>query len=83
LCISKRFDGAAMSEQIMADLSRTCEGCGEVVTEEWAPGKVWQRCGADGPRRGYTVGNGRFLPYIPAWCPRMETEGRRGRNELL
>jgi hypothetical protein len=61
-----------MSGRDRADFSKTCEGCGEVLVEKRKPGQVWQRCGAEGMGRGYIVGNGRFLPYIPAWCPRME-----------
>ena len=50
---------------------RSCDGCEEVVTEPWAKGKTGFRCNAPGPRRGYTVGVERFLPYIPAWCPKI------------
>jgi hypothetical protein len=70
-----------MNGQVKADFSRTCKGCGKVAEEEWAPGKVWQRCGASGPRRGYVVGNGRFLPYVPAWCPLMEDAGNEHRPD--
>jgi hypothetical protein len=70
-----------MTGEIRADQTRTCEDCGKVVVEEWAPGKVWQRCGASGPCRGYAVGNGRFLPYVPAWCPLMGKEEDHGTGE--
>ena len=39
------------------------------------------RCSAPGPRRGYTVSTaGRFLPYVPAWCPLMEANKKNGRK---
>lgn len=55
-----------------ADWSRTCEGCEHVKSEPWAKGKTAFRCFAPGPCRGYHIGTERFLPYIPAWCPKME-----------
>lgn len=61
-----------------ADFSRTCAGCEHIKTEPW-PLKgsyrketVAYRCFAPGPRRGYHMGTGRLLPYIPAWCPLMQ-----------
>ncbi len=55
-----------------ADFSRTCEGCAHAVSEEGPKGEPWERCFALGPCRGYVVGNKRFLPYVPAWCPLMQ-----------
>ncbi len=55
-----------------ADFSRTCEGCVHIVDEPGGKGKTLARCNAPGPCRGYVVGDGRFLPYVPAWCPRMQ-----------
>ena len=49
-----------MRGEILADFSRTCAGCEELVLEPWAKGKTGYRCGATGPRRGYTVGIERF-----------------------
>lgn len=63
-----------MRGEILADFSRTCEGCAELISEPWAKGKTGYRCGATGPRRGYTVGIERFFPYIPAWCPKLIQE---------
>ena len=63
-----------------ADFSRTCAGCAFAVedTAGATNGKPWHRCNAEGPRKGYTVSNaGRFLPYVPAWCPLMGT-GKEG-----
>ena len=54
-----------------ADFSRTCEGCEHVKTEEWTKNKICFRCFAPGRCYGYTVGIERFLPYIPAWCPKL------------
>lgn len=57
------------------DYTRNCGECPHIAAEEWAPGKVAYRCLAPGFRRGYVVGNGRMLPYVPAWCPvRAERE---------
>lgn len=66
-----------MSNGVRADYSRTCEGCGHVVTEPWPRGQTGFRCDAPGPCRGYLIGIGRFLPYIPAWCQFLEKESRR------
>lgn len=61
---------------IGADFSRTCEGCGCITVETVAGLPPLFRCNAPGQRRGYTVSAaGRFLPYVPAWCPLMEREG--------
>lgn len=57
-----------------ADWSRTCAGCRHVINEEAPKGKLWARCFAPGWCQGYVVGNGRFLPYVPAWCPLMQKE---------
>lgn len=54
-----------------ADYSRTCEGCEHIITEHWAKGKPAYRCFAPGKCKGYVVGVERFLPYIPAWCPKI------------
>lgn len=55
-----------------ADWSRMCEGCANVMNEPTEKGVMWARCFAPGPREGYVVGNVRFLPYVPAWCPLMQ-----------
>ena len=61
-----------------ADFSRTCEGCNCITVETVEGLPPVYRCGAPGPRRGYTVSTaGRFLPYVPAWCPLMGT-GKEG-----
>ncbi len=57
-----------------ADFSRTCEGCEHVKAEEWFKGEISYRCFADGRCKGYTVGTKYFLPYIPAWCPKLIKE---------
>lgn len=64
--------------QKQANFSRTCEGCGYIRTERW-PVKVSYsettiafRGFALGPRRGYHMGTARLLPYVPAWCPKMQ-----------
>lgn len=54
-----------------ADFSRTCEGCEQIVSEPWVKGETAYRCNALGPRKGYLVGRDRFLPYVPAWCPKI------------
>lgn len=61
-----------------ADYSRTCEGCEHVIAEKWPKDKSAFRCFAPGRCKGYTVGIGRFNPYIPAWCPKMERSGEHG-----
>lgn len=59
---------------IGADFSRTCAGCAYTITEPAGKGQTWHRCNAPGPCRGYVVSHaGRFLPYVPAWCPFMGT----------
>lgn len=60
-----------------ADFTRTCEGCEYIVTEEWSKGRDVFRCFHEGQNRGYMVGVERFLPYIPAWCPKLK-EGAYG-----
>jgi len=62
-----------------AVFGKTCKGCEAIFSEEWASGKIWHRCGAPGPRRGYVVGSPRILPYIPAWCPKL-TESEENRE---
>lgn len=63
-----------------ADWSRTCEGCAYVRTEPWPVKGSYRetatayRCGAPGTHQGYHIGTERFLPYIPAWCPKMREE---------
>lgn len=57
-----------------ADFSKTCEGCGFIKTEKWTPTKTAFRCFAPGSTCGYVVGVERFLPYIPAWCPKNKEE---------
>ena len=54
-----------------ADYTRTCAGCGSVVTEDWLNGQKCFRCYEPGQTCGYIVGIERFLPYVPAWCPKM------------
>ena len=54
-----------------ADYTRTCDGCGSVVTEDWVNGQKCFRCYAPVQTCGYIVGIERFLPYVPAWCPKM------------
>lgn len=56
-----------------ADWSRTCEGCAHIKAEPATKDGTWYRCFAPGPRCGYVVSDcaGRFLPYVPAWCPMM------------
>ena len=68
-----------MSErEILADFSRTCEECEYVRTEPWPVKGSYReevtayRCGAPGPRQGYHIGTVYFLPYVPAWCPKMQ-----------
>ncbi len=64
-----------MSREVRADFSRTCEDCGDVVEEKAVRGKLLARCVAPGPCRGYTVSSGgRFLPHVPAWCPREKPQ---------
>lgn len=66
--------------EILADFSRTCEGCEHAITEPWpvkgsySEETVAFRCFANGPRKGRVVGIGMFEPYVPAWCPKMEQE---------
>ena len=57
-----------------ADFTRTCEGCENVITETWTNKKECYRCNAPGRCMGYMVGVGRYLPYVPAWCPKMKEE---------
>lgn len=59
---------------MIADFSRTCAGCEQIVTSPWSKGKTAYRCGAPGAWQGRTVGVERFLPYIPAWCPKLKKE---------
>lgn len=54
-----------------AQFGRSCEGCAHVMPEAWAKGRTLYRCDAEGPRKGYVIGKERFLPYIPAWCPKQ------------
>lgn len=57
-----------------ADFTRTCEGCAFVKTEVWLRGRLDYRCMAPGKMQGYVVGIGRYLPYVPAWCPQNKEE---------
>lgn len=41
-----------MSGEILADFSRTCEGCAELISEPWAKGKTGY--GGFRPRAGAT-----------------------------
>lgn len=67
---------------ILADFSRTCECCEDVKTVPWpvkgsySKETVAYRCFAPGPCQGYHVGTTRPLPYVPAWCPKMEKGAR-------
>ena len=62
-----------------ADFSRTCEGCSCITVETVEGLPPMYRCGGQGPRRGYSVSvKGRFLPYVPAWCPLMEKTEKIG-----
>ena len=76
-----------VSHGVGADFSRTCEGCGCITVETVEGLPPMYRCGGPGPRRGYSVSvKGRFLPYVPAWCPMMEQEGEPAmsqKEELL
>lgn len=62
-----------------ADWSRTCKGCEYIQTELWpVKGSYHEeatayRCFAPGEHHGYHMGTGRLFPYIPAWCPKLET----------
>jgi hypothetical protein len=58
-----------------ADFSRTCEGCESVKAEEWTKKQTAYRCFAPGRYMGYLVGIERFIPYVPAWCPKLNEEG--------
>lgn len=58
-----------------ADFTRTFEGCQNIRKEEQSLGTCF-RCGAPGRFHGYVVGEKRFLPYVPAWCPE-----RKGNND--
>jgi len=63
---------------ILAYFSRTCEGCAYVAEEGAGKRQLWHRCSVPGPRKGYMVShNGRFLPYVPAWCPLMEQKAKQ------
>ena len=79
----KRGAGQALKAAgIYADLSRTCEGCKDIKTEPWTKDRMAYRCFAPGPCQGRNVGIDRFLPYVPAWCPKMrrkETDDGTGK----
>lgn len=69
----KRKQDAAVNHGVSADFSRTCEGCICITLETVEGLPPMHRCDGPGPRRGYSVSvKGRFLPYVPAWCPMME-----------
>ena len=53
----------------------SCDGCEAIVKEMWAKEKTRFRCNAPGPFKGYIVGTKRFMPYIPAWCPKLKEKG--------
>lgn len=68
--------GKTVNHGVGADFSRTCEGCSCITVETVKGLPPMYRCGGPGPRRGYSVSTGgRFLPYVPAWCPLMEEKG--------
>ena len=75
-----------MAGDMGADWSRTCEGCRHVVEVPWpVKGSYHEtvtayRCFAPGPHRGYHIGTGRVLPYIPAWCPKNKKTAPDGTN---
>ena len=60
-----------------ADFSRNCMSCEHLRTELWpvrggrGRESVAYRCFAPGPCRGYHMGTGLILPYVPAWCPKV------------
>lgn len=60
-----------------SDFTRTCEGCEYVRTEPWTKRGSYleevtaYRCFGPGPCQGYHIGTEHFLPYVPAWCPKM------------
>ena len=65
--------GKTANHGVGTDFSRTCEGCSCITVETVEGLPPMYRCGGPGPRRGYSVSvKGRFLPYVPAWCPMME-----------
>lgn len=70
----RRFPQRGQARTVKCDYSRTCEGCEYIRTEEWTPNKSAFRCFAPGRTCGYVVGVERFLPYIPAWCPKNKEE---------
>lgn len=65
-----------------ADFSRTCAGCEHLRAVLWpVKGSYTEtttafRCFAPGPHRGWHMGTGLLLPYVPAWCPKMERKER-------
>lgn len=71
-----------------ADFSRNCMSCEHLRTELWpvrggrGRESVAYRCFAPGPCRGYHMGTGLILPYVPAWCPKIEREKRAEGNPL-
>lgn len=71
--IMRLQEAANMSERFYKAplIVTTCAGCGSVVTEDWVNGQKCFRCYEPGQTCGYIVGIERFLPYVPAWCPKM------------
>ena len=75
---------------IKADFSRTCKDCEHIRTERWpVRGKYYEttdafRCFAPGPCQGYHIGTTYLLPYVPAWCPKMQRkEGDDGTGKRV
>ena len=57
-----------MRGEILADFSRTCAGCEELVLEPWAKGKTGYRCGATG---------GGAIPSVSRGFSRISRRGVR------
>lgn len=56
------------------DWTRTCEGCPDIIREDGAKGVTILCCGLKGRwpvchMKGIMAG--KYLPYVPAWCPKM------------
>lgn len=64
-----------------ADFTKSCSGC-ERLFDSPHVGRDRQpctahRCGQDGFGHGYIMGiDGRFLPWVPAWCRKGDKNGR-------
>lgn len=79
------------SDGMAADFTRTCAGCRHLQMELPEPARCRAAsrkgarpeyyCEAPGPRRGYLMGIGRVVPYVPAWCP--EKAGKMTAKEVI